>query len=60
MKILVVHIPFLSLILIYLAQKAEIALLLEEKITIPAQYSDFADMFLKKLVVEIFKYSNIN
>ena len=48
----VVHMSFLSLkskMTIHLAQKAQTALLLAKKVTIPAQYSDFANVFLKKL-----------
>ena len=39
---------FISKITIYLAQKAQIALLPIEKVTIPAEYADFADFFSKK------------
>ena len=33
---------------IYLAKKAQLALLLVKKVTIPAKYSDFADVFLEE------------
>ena len=37
-----------SKMIIYLASKAQIALLLFEKITIPEKYLNFANVFLKK------------
>ena len=33
---------------IHLARKAQLALLLAEKVTVSAEYSDFADVFLEK------------
>ena len=33
---------------IYLARKAQLALLLAKKVTVPTKYSDFADVFLEK------------
>ena len=47
-----VHISFLSLgskITTLLAQKSQIASVLIEKVTVPAKYSDFANVFSKKL-----------
>ena len=45
----VVHISFLgSRITIHLAKKAQIALLLAEKVIFPAKHSDFADVFLEE------------
>ena len=38
-----------SRITIYLAKKAQIVLLLVEKVTLLAKYFDFANVFLKKL-----------
>lgn len=35
-------------------------MLLIEKVTIPAKYLDFKYFFLKKLAVELLKYSTIN
>ena len=35
--------------IIYPARKAQIALLIAKKITVPAKYVDFANKFLKKL-----------
>ena len=46
-----VHVSFLSLeskMTIHSAWEAQIALLLAEKVTVPAKYSDFADVFSKK------------
>ena len=37
-----------SKISIYLARKAQIALLIAKEVTVPAEYSDFADVFSKK------------
>ena len=34
---------------IYLAREAQLALLLAEKVTVPTEYLDFADVFLEKL-----------
>ena len=51
-KVFVVHVSFPSLRLrmtINLAKKTQIALLLAKKFTIPAKYSDFANVFLEKL-----------
>ena len=43
------HISFLGLkISIHLARKAQLALLLTKKVTVPTEYSDFADVFLEK------------
>ena len=45
-----VYISFLgSKMTIHPAKKAYMALLLAKKVTIPAKYSDFANMFLEKL-----------
>lgn len=43
----------LRLITIYLAQKAQIALLIAKKVIIPVQYSDFTNVFLKKLAIKL-------
>ena len=49
-EVFVVHVAFLiSKMLIHLAQEAQIALLIAKKITVTAEYTDFADVFLKKL-----------
>ena len=38
-------------ITIYLAKKAQIALLLAEVVTVPAEYSDFLNVFLEKSAI---------
>ena len=44
-----VHISFLGLrMTIYLMRKAQLTLLLAKEVTVPTEYSDFADVFLKK------------
>lgn len=47
-KTFIVYVFFLSLELIYLDKKAQIAPLFIEKVTIPDKYSDFDNVFLKK------------
>ena len=54
------HVVFLNLKLIYLASKIQIFLLLTKKNTILAKYLDFENLFLKKLAIELPKYSGIN
>ena len=45
----VVHVSSLGLrITIHLANEAQLALLLAEEVTVPVEYSDFADIFLEK------------
>ena len=45
-----VHISSLGLtITIHLARKAQMALVLTRKVTVPVEYLDFADVFLEKL-----------
>ena len=51
---------FTSKMIIYLAQKTQIALLLAEKVTIPEEYSDFANIFSKKLVGVLSECMGIN
>lgn len=46
--------------LIHPAPEVQIALLLAEKVTIFNKYSDFANIFLKKLAIKLPKCSNIN
>lgn len=54
-EVFVVHVSSLRLS-IYLAKKAGLALLLAEKLTVPAEYyADFADVFLEKSA-SIFQY----
>ena len=45
---------------IYLAQKAQIALLLIKKITVLANYANFTKVFLKKLAKILLEQTNIN
>ena len=47
-------------ITIHPAREAQIALLLAKKITIPAKYSDFADVFLEELVNVLSKQTGVN
>lgn len=53
-EVFVVHVSSLRLS-IYLAKKTGLALLLAEKLTVPAEYADFADVFLEKSA-SIFQY----
>lgn len=50
----------LSLILIYLAKKAQIALLFIKKVMIPAKYSDFSDIFLDEKTLMLPKLTKLN
>ena len=45
---------------IYLARKAQMALLLAEKVTVLAKYSDFADVFLKELANVFLEQTRVN
>lgn len=45
---------------IYLAQKAQIDLLLDKKVIISIKYIDYVNLFWKKLVAKPFKSFNIN
>ena len=46
----IMYVSFLELkMTIYLTRQDQMALLLAEKVTVPAEYSDFADVFLEKL-----------
>ena len=58
----IMHITFfsLNLIPIYLAQKAQIALLIAEKIKILTKYSDFLDVFSKKKALILLKITKWN
>ena len=51
---------FTSKMSIHLAQKTQIALLIAEKVNMPAQYSDFANVFLKKSAKVFPEYTEIN
>lgn len=57
-KILIIHMIFLIIIIIYPIKKAQIAFLLAKKIKILAKYLDFSNIFLKKntlILLEIIK-----
>ena len=59
----VVHVSSLSLgskMTIYPAWEAQIAFLVTEKVTVPAKYSDFADVFFKKSAKVLLKRTGIN
>lgn len=45
----------LKFIIIHLAQKAQITLLPTKKVTVPAEYSDFINIFLGKLFEVLLK-----
>lgn len=47
-------------IIICPAQEAKIALLVARKVTILTKYLDYANIFLKKLAIELPKYFDIN
>ena len=42
------------------AWKAQITLLMAEKVSVPKEYTDFLDVFFKKSAKMLFKRSNIN
>lgn len=46
--------------LIYLAREVQIGLLLTKKVTVATKYSDFSDVFSKKLAAELSERSDIN
>lgn len=61
-EVFLVYIVFLSLclkMLIYLVQKLQIALLITEKVVIAANYLNYANIFSKNSVAELFKRSDI-
>ena len=60
-KAFVVYVAFLtSKMLIHPAQKAQIALLIAKEVIVPAEYSDFADVFSKKSAEMLLKHIGIN
>ena len=62
-KVFVIHVSFLSLELkrkIYLSKKAQIALLLDKKVTILAEYLNFANVFFRKGAKILLKCITIN
>ena len=57
------HVSYLSLrskMTIHPARKTQIALLLAKKVTVPAKYSDFANIFLKESTKMLPKHTRIN
>lgn len=50
----------IGIMIIYLAQKAQIVFLLTKRVIILTKYSDFSNIFLKKLTIIIPKKNNIN
>lgn len=62
-EFLIVHVVFLDLrfkISIHPAWAAQIALLIAERIAIPIEYLNFADIFSKNSITKLLKYFNIN
>lgn len=61
-KAFIMYMNSLSLrsMMIYLARKAQIALLLCEKVIILTRYADFADVFAKELAKMLPERTNIN
>ena len=62
-KAFVVHVSFLNLrskMTIHSAQEAQIALLLAKKVTVPTEYADFSDVFLKKSAKVLLECTRIN
>lgn len=56
-KAFVIHLAHLrDKMTIYLAQKAQIALLVAKKVTVSAKYSDFVDSFSKESAAKLHKY----
>lgn len=60
-KTFIVHLPSLrAKISIHLAQKVQIALLLNKKVSIPPEYINFLDIFVKKSAAIFFNCLDIN
>ena len=60
-KVFIVYIALLiSKITTYLASKAQIALFIAKKVTIPGKYTDFAHVFFYKLAKVLAKQTGIN
>lgn len=60
MEVFIIHITFLLIITIYLARKTKIALLFAKKVKISVKYSDFSNMFLKKMILVLPKLIKLN
>ena len=60
-KVFVVYVAYLGVkMLIYPAWKAQMALLLAKKVSVPKEYTDFSDVFSKELGVVLPERSDIN
>lgn len=60
-KVFIIYKAYLEAkMLIYLTCKAQIVLLVVEKVTIPIKYLDFIDIFSKKLAVKFLEKLKIN
>lgn len=60
-KVFIKYVVYLSsIIMIFLAQDSQIALLITKKVVIFAKYLDYINVFLKKSAIELFKHFNIN
>ena len=56
----VVHMTSLLIIAIHLARKAQIALLVAEKVKIPIEYLDFLDVFLEEKALVLLAATDLN
>lgn len=61
-KAFIIYVPSLSLgqMTIYLAREVQIASLIAKKVTVPVEYSNYANVFLKEVAMELPKYLDIN
>ena len=59
-EIFVMHVTSLSIMAIYLARKAQIALFVAKEVKIPTKYSDFSDVFLKKNALILPEITELN
>lgn len=62
-KVVIAHIASLdpkSKTWFYTALKAQIALMIAKKVTVPTKYLNYVDVFLKKFTTKLPKRSNIN
>ena len=59
-EVFVVHVTFLLMMVIYLARKAQIALLIAKEVKISTKYLDFADVFFKKKASILLKATKLN
>lgn len=60
-EVFVVHVAFFSIkMIVHPTQKAWIVLLITKKVAILEEYSDFINVFLKKLAIKLFNRFNIS